>query len=321
VRSLRARLLVAALLWTIGLAIGTNLLILRLLTHRYPGLLVHYTAMTIFTIGIGAAGVVSVYFALAPFGRLRARMAALRSGAGRRIEGRYPSEVQSLVDDLNGLLADREQSIARAQAHAGNLAHGLKTPLAVLAHEASQAAAAGQGELAAAIAQQVERMRRQVEYHLAHARAVASTAGARCPVLESADALVRTMRRLHADRALAIEESVDAGHAVLCSREDLDEMLGNLIDNACKWARARVRIASVREHASVRIVVDDDGPGLEPSLRHAVLQRGVRADEGAAGSGLGLAIVRDLAEMYGGSIALDASPSGGLRACIELPAA
>jgi signal transduction histidine kinase len=198
----------------------------------------------------------------------------------------------------------------------------LKTPLAVLSHEAERADAAGHQDVAASISQQVQRMRRQVEYHLAHARAAASgaTPGARCSVLASAEGLSRTLLRLHAGRGLAIHVHVSPEHAVRSQREDLDEMLGNLLDNACTWARSRVSVESSVHEAAIVITVDDDGPGLDPSMRDAVLQRGVRADEAAPGSGLGLAIVRDLAELYGGSISLDASPDGGVRARLQLPA-
>jgi signal transduction histidine kinase len=205
-------------------------------------------------------------------------------------------------------------------AKAGDLAHGLKTPLAVLAHDAARAKAAGATELAASIEQQVDRMRRQVEYHLAQARAAASgtVTGASCRVAESSEALARTLRRLHADRGITIDQGVDPSHAVRCSREDLDEMLGNLVDNACKWARRRVAISSSLVNGGVEIAVDDDGPGIGAEMRERVLQRGVRADEAAPGSGLGLAIVRDLAELHGGAIALADSPHGGLRARLRL---
>ena len=128
------------------------------------------------------------------------------------------------------------------------------------------------------------------------------------------------MLRLHADRGLAIDVRVASDHAVRCQREDLDEMLGNLLDNACKWGRSRVTIASTAGRQSIVITLDDDGPGLDPSMLDAVLQRGVRADEAAPGSGLGLAIVRDLAELYGGAVALSRSPDGGVRAQLTLPA-
>jgi signal transduction histidine kinase len=259
---------------------------------------------------------------LSPVNRLRERLAAVHQGHDRRVEGTYPAEVQPLVNDLNALLEHREQAVKRAVARAGDLAHGLKTPLAVLSQEAERAAANGQQELAQAVSQQVERMRRQVESHLAHARAAASgaTPGARCQVAESAEGLARTMLRLHADGGLAIDVRVPAAHSVRCQREDLDEMLGNLLDNACKWGRSRVSIESAAGPQSMVITVDDDGPGLDPSMREVVLQRGVRADEAAPGSGFGLAIVRDLADLYGGSITLDCSPDGGLRAQLTLPA-
>jgi signal transduction histidine kinase len=211
--------------------------------------------------------------------------------------------------------------VRRAQATAGDLAHGLKTPLAVLAQEAERAKAAGQPELAATISHQVERMRKEVDYHLAHARAAASgaTPGAHCLVSESVDALVRTLHRLHAERGITMESQVPAEHSVQAEREDLDEMLGNLLDNACKWAKGRVAVSSLVDATGIAITVDDDGPGIDPAKRDLVLQRGVRADETAPGSGLGLAIVRDLAELHRGSITLDESPLGGLRATLRLP--
>jgi signal transduction histidine kinase len=259
-----------------------------------------------------------------PFADLRRRLADVQRGTERQLVGHYPAEVQPLVNDLNALLAHRDDAVRRAVAKAGDLAHGLKTPLAVLSQEAERAAAAGHADLAAVLAEQVERMRRQIEYHLAHARAAAagSSSGARCAVAGSAGPLARTLLRLHAGRGLTIDVLVPADHVVRCQREDLDEMLGSLLDNACKWARARVAVSSsVRTDATVEILIDDDGPGIAPALREAVLQRGVRADEAAPGSGFGLAIVRELAELYGGSIALDASPAGGLRARLRLPSA
>jgi signal transduction histidine kinase len=194
--------------------------------------------------------------------------------------------------------------------------------LTLLNQQAERAKAAGQTELAGAILQQVERMRRQIDYHLAHARSAASAAlpAARASIATSAEGLVRALKRLHTERDLSIEIDAPASHAFRGQREDLDEMLGNLLDNACKWTRASVRLSSSKEGERIVITVDDDGPGIEPSMREAVLRRGVRADEAAQGSGLGLAIVRDLAEIYGGSISLEESPMGGARARLTLPA-
>ncbi len=268
-------------------------------------------------------GLWQVRSALSAMDELRARLADLHAGRERRLEGRYPSELQPLVRDLNALLDHREQAVRRAVAKSGDLAHGLKTPLAVLFRDADRAEAAGDRDLAGSIRAQADRMRRQIDYHLAHARAAASGAapGARASVVESADGLARTLRRLHADPGVAIEVGVPADVHVRAQREDLDEMLGNLLDNGCKWAKTRVTLSASRSGTQIIVMVDDDGPGLEAALREAVLQRGVRADEAAPGTGLGLAIVRDLAELHGGTIALGDSPLGGLQARLTLPSA
>jgi signal transduction histidine kinase len=337
--SLRSRLFIGSLLWTAGLLAVAHI-ISASLAYRYNfTLIAHSTMISLAALAFMAAGLSQVRRGLSPFDQLRERLSAVREGRERRIEGSYPNEVQPLVNDLNALLDDRERMVTRALAKAGDLAHGLKTPLAVLAQESSRAEAAGHADLAAEIGAQVDRMSRQVEYHLAHSRAAVSgaTPGARCAVIASADGLARTLLRLHADRGLTIGVEVSPDHSIKGRREDLDEMLGNLLDNACKWARARVTISSSASAtaSTIVILVDDDGPGLDPSLREAVLQRGVRADEspripGASGtggaggvsigSGFGLAIVRDLADLYGGSIALAESPHGGVRARLELPA-
>ena len=320
--SFRRRLILGSVMWIFGLLAITTAIGITLV-HRYPHMIgfVHNSALVVFATICLVGGLSVVRQGLSPFTSLRERLAAVREGRDRRLEGRYPSEVQPLVDDLNALLEQRDQTVRRAIAKAGDLAHTLKTPLAVLAHEAGVAEQAGASELAAVMRQQIDRMRRQIDYHLAHARAAASGAapGARCAVLASAEGLARTLLRLHRDRGLDIQVRVEPAHTVRVEREDLDEMLGNLLDNACKWARSRIAIASEADGSTIVITVDDDGPGLPVSMREAVLQRGVRADEAAPGSGLGLAIVRDLAELYGGAIALSASPSDGLRARLRLP--
>jgi signal transduction histidine kinase len=191
-----------------------------------------------------------------------------------------------------------------------------------MVQEADRLLAAGRRDEGATIAQQADRMRRQIDYHLAHARAAASgaTPGASCALAGSVEGLARTLRRLYGDRGIAIEVNVPADLCVRMQREDVDEILGNLLDNACKWARSQVRIeAFVANGRTVAVHVDDDGRGIEPALRATVLQRGVRADEAAPGSGFGLAIVRDLVDLYQGRVALSSSPAGGLRARVELP--
>jgi len=326
--SLRARVMIGAALWTVGLlAVVSVVGIVALLHHPIQHAFILQTLFDYPGSSLAVAGVCmllglwQVQRGLSALDDLRGQLAAVRDGRTPQIAGRYPAEVAPLVADLNALLDHRDRAVRRAVAKAGDLAHGLKTPLAVLAHEAAHADAAGQRELAESIAQQVDRMRRQVDYHLAQARAAASgaTPGARCAVVDSARPLARTLLRLHADRGVSIDVAVADAHVFRGQREDLDEMLGNLLDNACKWARSRVAVASSCVDDLVVITVDDDGVGLGASMREAVLHRGVRADEAAPGSGLGLAIVRDVAELYGGSIALGPSPLGGLRATLRLP--
>jgi signal transduction histidine kinase len=322
--SLRTRLFVGALVWMTAVMIAVIAGVVRL-TRNHPEIALRHG--THFAIGVLAGaflvgGLFLVRRALAPFRTLRGGLSSVRDGRSQRIEGDYPTEVQPLVNDLNALLDDRERAVARALTTAGDLAHGLKTPLAVLAQEAEQAGAAGHPELATTLGGVVERMQQQIDYHLARARATASSRaapGVRRAVLPSVEGLVRTMRRLYAERELTIETDVSPAHEIRGRREDLDEMLGNLLDNACKWARSRVIVSSSINDGQLCISVDDDGRGLDPSMRAQVLQRGVRADQRVRGSGLGLAIVSELAELYGGSVTLETSPLGGTRARLELP--
>ena len=327
--SLRARIFIGAVFWMAALFIASGLVLTHLMSQnpQAPGvfhrIFTHMELLAVTIVVCLGIGLLLVGRGLNSFDVLRQRLAGIKDGHDRRLEGEYPAEVMPLINDLNSLLDDREARVTRALTKAGDLAHGLKTPLAILNQHAERAKTTGQIELAHAIAQQVERMRRQVDYHLAQARASASGAssGARSHVVTSADALARTMMTLHADRGLQITADASQEHFVRVQREDLEEMLGNLVDNACKWARSKVDIHSRLDAGRVEIIVDDDGAGLPPALREKVLQRGVRVDEAAPGSGLGLAIVADLVELYSGSIELTASPQRGLRAILRLPAA
>lgn len=327
-RSLRGRIRLGAVLWMFGLIWWMGAFFTILVEH-FPAAM-HWTRVHGFIRGpimlilasvALVAGTFAVRRGLARIDALRTGLATLDSTPTRRLEGSYPSEIQPLVNDLNSLLDTREKAIERAVAKAGDLAHGLKTPLAILSQHADRARAAGQDDLANSISQQITRMRRQVDYHLSQARATAAGGAntARASVAESADGLRRAMLQLFADKGIVIDVQVPADATVRVQREDLDEMLGNLIENACKWTRSTVRLAAAQDAGTTVITVDDDGPGIAPELRDAVLRRGVRADEAAPGSGLGLAIVRDLADLYGGTITLDQSPLGGLQARLRLP--
>jgi signal transduction histidine kinase len=320
-RSLYGRLIVGTVGWVLAIfilafVIGSTVMYF----HPRQALLIHNSFLVIACVVLVTAGVTVIRRGLSPFVMLQARLADVRAGRTARLEGQYPTEVEPLVHDLNLLLEERERRVAQAAAKAGDLAHGLKTPLAIVMQEIDRAERVGQTEFAATLREQVDRMRRQIESHLAQARATAGGAhGARANVLDAAESLVRAMQRLYADRRLSFAIDVPSDVVVRVPAEDLEELIGNLLDNACKWARSRVHLAAVASPRDVTITVDDDGAGLDPALREAVLQRGVRADERAPGTGLGLAIVRDLAQAYGGSIVLDASAEGGLRARLTLP--
>jgi signal transduction histidine kinase len=321
-RSLRGRIVAGALLWSIGLFVLLNHVVVRAVAAAMPGLPNDRLFLFSLTgILLAVTGLLLVASALRRVDAVRNGVASLRSGEGTRLEGGGLAELEPLVRDMNALLDHRERVVRRALATAGDLAHGLKTPLAIVAQEAERLETTHHGESAAVIAEQVERMRRQVEGHLARARASASGApySAQVQLRPIAERLVRTMNRLYADKGPAFAIDIPESCAVRCETEDLEEMLGNLLDNACKWARSAVTISISSTPHGVTVLIDDDGPGIDPAIRERVLQRGVRADEAAPGSGLGLAIVSDLADLYGGSLTLDAAPCGGLRVRLVLP--
>ncbi|MFA7437571.1 sensor histidine kinase [Castellaniella sp.] len=276
-------------------------------------------ALGILLLGLMAAVWMQVWFGLRPLTSLRSRLAALRSGQAERIGGAFPAEIQPLVNDLNQVLAQNAQGLERARMQAGNLAHALKTPLSVMAN----AAAAQDAELPRLVAEQIEAARRQVDYHLVRARAAAAVRqpGLRSPVLPLLQGLVRVMERVHAERALQYDLSgVSADLAFQGEAQDFQEMLGNLLDNAGKWARRTVRVAARLGARGLEIRMEDDGPGLAPGQFERVFERGSRADEKAPGSGLGLGIVRDLAELYGGGVHLERSARlGGACVVLTLP--
>jgi signal transduction histidine kinase len=321
-RSLRASSILASVLWTGGLLALMHmffLTVIQVLPRIQGG---HSVVAVVVGVMLMCAGLWELRRSLLPFRHLRQKLTKVRMGHERLVGGAYPVEVQPLIDELNALIQDREKAVSRAAATAGDLAHGLKTPLALLLREADRTESEGNSELADNIRQQVERMSRQVTYHLARARAAAfgSSGAAHCSVRSCAEALIRTVAKLYAERALDIVSMVSPDLLVRVHREDLEEMLGNLFDNACKWAKSKIVLQGSRVDTHLVLTVDDDGPGLPCDLRTIVLERGIRADEAAPGSGLGLAIVRDLAELYNGSISLEDSPLGGLRVRVLLPA-
>lgn len=271
--------------------------------------------------GLTLAAVVQVLVGLRPLAKLRRQLARQHGGASVRIEGSFPSEIQPLVDDFNRVLGVNADMVQRARTQAGNLAHAVKTPLTILGN----AAAREEGPLAALVQEQVGMARRQIDYHLARARAAAASGAAdsRTPLRQPIEGLLRVMQRLYAQRGLQLEMPAFADGLVFRGEEqDLQEMVGNLLDNACKWAERQVQVsASAAGPGQLLIQIDDDGPGIADEERERIFLRGVRVDEQRPGSGLGLDIVRDLAGTYGGQARAERSPLGGLRVSLWLPAA
>jgi len=264
-----------------------------------------------------------VRFGLSPLKRISESLVAIRSGSAERLEGEFPVEIAPLARETNALIDANRKIVERARTHVGNLAHALKTPLSVIVNEAT-----GRREdpLAAKVIEQAGIMRDQIARHLERARLSARTAvvGTVTEVAPVASALARTMEKIYHHRGIAIDVDAPAGVRFQGERQDLEEMLGNLVDNACKWAQSRVGIEVMPERGAarptLRIVVDDDGPGLTAAEREQVVRRGRRLDETKPGSGLGLSIVVELSALYGGSIVLGSAPIGGLRAELVLPA-
>jgi signal transduction histidine kinase len=283
--------------------------------------------MTFLALGLVLLVIITfqVRFGLAPLKRISESLAAIRAGAALRLEGKFPEEIAPLARETNALIEANREVVERARTHVGNLAHALKTPLSVMKNEA---AARPDDPLAAKVNEQIDLMRDQVARHLERARIAArvTAVGSVTEVRPVMDALARTMEKIHRARDLSIVIDMPPAAKFRGERQDLEEMVGNLVDNACKWAQSRVaveviaaRAESPTQSATVRFVVDDDGPGLTASERERASRRGQRLDETKPGSGLGLSIVTELSALYGGGLTLGTAPIGGLRAELVLP--
>lgn len=281
-------------------------------------------AMTTLAISLLILGVclisaimLQVRLGLRPLDRLRRSVADVRAGRAERVPARQPQEIQPLVSELNALLEQNQANLDRARRHVANLAHGLKTSLATLAIAVSGPSARTTAELD----QLVSMMERRIRHHLGRARAAVlnGPVRVRTSLAPRVSDLGAVMMKVHADKAVALTVEIADELAVACEPQDFDEMAGNLMENAFKWSRSRV---TVRAHASgknVVIWIEDDGPGLETGQIAQVLRPGERLDETAPGFGFGLSIARELAELYGGALDLDASALGGLRVSLRLP--
>lgn len=274
-------------------------------------------------LGLILGVIAQVYYGLLPLQRVRAALSATRNGRAERLDGEFPREVAPLASELNGLLEHTTLVLARARANVGNLAHALKTPLAVLANE-GDSPSSRIGEI---VREQSGLMRRQVDHHLSLARLVehAPILRSQTELLPVMQAVARTLEKIHAERGVGVIVEGSPSLAFRGEQNDLEEMLGNLVDNACKWANSVVQLTAAGGQSGsgvefqLEIHVDDDGSGIPEAMRDEIFDRGRRGDEATPGSGLGLAIVRDIAALYGGNVILTESPLGGLRASLTLP--
>ncbi len=272
----------------------------------------------LFATGLVLAVIIQVRIGLAPIYQIRKAIAHVREGEAEKIEGEYPAELMPLTEEINHLLGHNKEVVERARTHVGNLAHALKTPISVLLNETTKE----RSSLEKLVQRQARGMARQVDHHLRRASlaARAQVVGVRTPVYEAVMDMQRTLERLFKDKGMKIETSVPEDLVFRGERQDLDEMLGNLMENACKWSQGLVRVCAQSSGQSMmEIHVEDNGPGLPEQKREAVLARGERLDENAPGSGLGLSIVNDLVGAYGGKIWLENSELGGLKVVLKLP--
>jgi signal transduction histidine kinase len=272
-------------------------------------------------LALGFSTLLQIRFGLRPLANLRSALGAIRRGEAERIVGEYPRDISPLASELNLLLDTNQEILERARTQVGNLAHALKTPLSIIMNEAENTP----DEVAARVREQTALMRDQVNYYLDRARAaaLAGTLGTLTDVEPVIAGLARTFAKIYRDKDLSFELAIPRDLRFRGEKQDLEEMAGNLIDNAAKWASGKVEISIelIRDddRPRFRLLIDDDGPGLPETARAEVLKRGRRLDETKPGSGLGLSIVSDLAALYRGSLRLEAAPLGGLRAVLELP--
>ena len=281
-------------------------------------------ALIVLALILVAAAWVQVNVGLKPLEAVRQGVAAIRTQRARRLEPDFPDEIMPLVNEVNELLDEQDRTVERARMRAADLAHGLKTPLTVLANDAEKLRRKGEGDMAREIEELVRAMQRHVDHELARVRVAAHSRrqAASADLAKVLRGIVETIRRTPQGEKLSWEVSgAETAQMVAVDAHDLAEMLGNLVDNAAKWATGHIAIRIALEGGQAVATIRDDGPGVPAAAIEALGRRGVRLDEGVAGTGLGLAIVGELLDAYGGSLALANAPEGGLSAQLRLPAA
>ena len=257
-------------------------------------------------------------WSLQPLRQVATDLARIEAGQAERLQGKYPKELQHLTNTLNGLLDHTRNQLQRYRDSLGNMAHSLKTPLAILANALSLR----QTETSSSVdaEEQLQRIRQIIDYQLQHAAAAGQASlGKTTPLKPVVTKIIKAMQKVHADKALQFENHIDASLTCQCDEGDLMEMLGNLLENACKWSQQRIRITAQQMQDGMEICIEDDGPGIPAEVREQVLQRGQRADLTTAGHGIGLAMVHELVLLYGGNLRIEASEMGGAAIYIQLP--
>jgi signal transduction histidine kinase len=276
--------------------------------------------LAIFGVGMIAINAMAILLGLRPLGRVREALAKVREGTAQRLGGTFPTEIEPLANETNALIENNRRIVERSRTQVGNLAHSLKTPLAVLINEARSVG----GDKGRIMEAQAAAMQGQLDHYLQRARIAAQRDSVvyRTPVRPVLERMVRVMAKLGGGIEVTLrpvaEDLVFAGE-----REDLEEIVGNLMENAMKWGKSRVEVALDRgpardDHQTLTISIEDDGPGIPEDKARDALKRGRRLDESKPGTGLGLAIVSDLVAEYGGRIELLKAPGGGLKAVVEL---
>ncbi|QNA84861.1 HAMP domain-containing histidine kinase [Sphingomonas sp. So64.6b] len=274
-------------------------------------------SLALLGVALALSTLLQLRIGLRPLGRLREALAAVRGGSDARVPPDQPTELAPLADEINALLDANETALTNARGHVANLAHGLKTPLATLAlalrdHDPD-------GSLGA----QLDRIDQAVRHHLGRARAGTAGGASRdaTPLRPAIDGLAQALAHIHAARPVTATIDIDPALSVAVDPQDLDELTGNLLDNAWRWAASRIVVGAGRDGQFIRLMIEDDGPGIPETTRSAALQPGRRLDESGDGHGFGLSIARELTELYGGSLMLNAAEGGGLRVTVTLPAA
>ena len=281
-------------------------------------------ALSLAGLGLLSVTLFQVRFGLLPLRKIEKGLSEIRSGNAAQLDGELPVEIAPLQTELNALIKSNQDIVDRARTQVGNLAHALKTPLAVITNEARE----NKSAFGAKVTEQAELMREQVGHYLDRARMAASAGaiGRVTPVEATVEPLVRALERINRDKGIAVTMKLAPGAKFQGEKHDLEEMLGNLLDNACKWGKKNVYLSVAAETIDLKskarrlsVVVEDDGPGVTAEQRGKIGKRGVRLDERTPGTGLGLSIVGDLAASYRGSMTLGASTHGGLKVVLDLP--